>query len=137
MKLAILSLLLIFTAALAQASGDVKPVVLNQEFEIKVGERVSVEGLKISFGRVAEDSRCPQGVDCIWAGNGKVVLKLSKAGSRPSQVNLNTGIEPKHQLYAGYDIKLVSLKPYPKMGEKIKVSDYVATLVVGRKQAVE
>jgi hypothetical protein len=133
MKLAILSLLLVFTTALSQASSDVKQVASNQEFEIKVGERVSVEGLKLSFTAVAEDSRCPKGVDCIWAGNGKIILKVSKAGRRASSINLNTGIEPKHKLYYGYDIKLVSLNPYPQKGEKIKRGDYVATLVVNRK----
>jgi hypothetical protein len=133
MKLAILSLLLVFTAALAQASSDVKQVALNQEFEIKVGEKVSVQGLKISFETVAEDSRCPQGVECVWAGNAKVILKVSKAGRRTARINLNTGLEPKHKLYYGYDIKLVSLNPYPKKGEKIKGSDYVATLIVTRK----
>jgi hypothetical protein len=133
MKLAILSLLLIFTTALAQAKSDVKQVALNQEFEIKVGERVSVEGLKLSFVAVAEDSRCPQGVECAWAGNGKIILTASKAGRRLAHINLNTGIEPKHKLYYGYDIKLVSLNPYPKKGAKIKKGDYVATLVVNRK----
>ncbi|HEV7374590.1 MAG TPA: hypothetical protein VGN95_07725 [Pyrinomonadaceae bacterium] len=133
MKLAILSLLLVFTTALSQASSDVKQVASNQEFEIKVGEKVSVEGLKLSFTAVAEDSRCPKGVECIWAGNGKIVLKVSKAGRRASSINLNTGIEPKHKLYYGYDIKLVSLNPYPQKGEKIKRGDYVATLVVNRK----
>jgi hypothetical protein len=132
MKLAILSILLVFTTALAQPV-DAKKVALNQEFEIKVGETVSVEGLKISFGTVAEDSRCPEGVKCVWAGNAKVILKLSKGRRRASQINLNTGIEPKHNLYYGYDIKLVKLNPYPKMNERIKGSDYVATLVVSRK----
>jgi biotin carboxyl carrier protein len=133
MKLAILSLLLVLTTVLAQASGDVKRVKLNQETEIQVGEMVSVGGLKIRFVTVAEDSRCPEGVKCVWAGNGKIVLKVSKAGKHSANINLNTGIEPKHILYAGYDIKLVSLNPYPKEGEKIKKGDYVATLVVNRK----
>jgi len=133
MKLAILSLLLVFTTALAQPASDVKQVALGQEFEIKVGEKVSVEGLKISFESVAEDSRCPKDVKCVWAGNAKTVLKVSKMGKHSASINLNTGIEPKHILYAGYDIKLVSLNPYPKKDEKIKMGDYVATLVISRK----
>jgi hypothetical protein len=133
MKLAILSFLLVFTTTLAQPASNVKQVALNQEFEIKVGERVTVGGLKLSFASVAEDSRCPKDVKCVWAGNGKIILRLSKAGKQPANVDLNTGIEPKHKLYYGYDIKLVSLNPYPKEGEKIKGSDYVATVVVTRK----
>jgi hypothetical protein len=134
MKLAIFTLLFVLTTTvLAQPVSDVKQVALNQEFEIKVGERVSVEGLKISFETVAEDSRCPVDVTCVWAGNAKVILKLSKTGRRPARINLNTGLEPKQKLYYGYDIKLVKLSPRSKKGEKIKMGDYVATLVVTRK----
>jgi hypothetical protein len=133
MKLAILSLLLIFTTVLAQPASHIKLVALNREFEIKVGEKVSVEGLRLSFERVAEDSRCPKDVKCVWAGNARTILKVSKAGRRTVNIDLNTGIEPKHKIYDGYDIKLVSLNPYPKKDEKIKESDYVATVVVKRK----
>jgi hypothetical protein len=134
MKLAIFPLLFVLTTtALAQPVSDVKQVALNQEFEIKVGQRVSAEGLKIGFGTVAEDSRCPVDVTCVWAGNAKVILKLSKTGRRPAQINLNTGLEPKHKLYDGYDVKLVKLSPQRKKGEKIKRGDYVATLIVTRK----
>ncbi|MDT5061815.1 MAG: hypothetical protein QOH63_2274 [Acidobacteriota bacterium] len=134
MKLAIFPLLFVLTTTvLAQPATDVKQVALNQEFEIKVGERVSVEGLKISFGAVAEDSRCPVDVKCVWTGNAKIILTLSKRGRRPARLNLNTGLEPKHQLYDGYDVKLVGISPSRKKDEKINRGDYVATLVVSRK----
>ena len=136
MKLAILPLLFVLTTAaavLAQPAPDVKQAALNQEFELKAGEKVSVEGLKIDFEMVAEDSRCPVDVTCVWAGNAKVVLKVSKRGRRASGFTLNTGLEPRHKLYYGYDVKLVSLNPHLKKGEKIKKGDYVARLVVTRK----
>jgi hypothetical protein len=133
MKLAIFPLLFVLATMLAQPASDVKQVTLKQEFEVKVGEKVSVEALRLSFTGVAEDSRCPKGVECIWAGNAKVTLRVSRAGKHSAQINLNTGIEPKHKLYDGYDIKLVSLNPYPQKGEKIKRGDYVATVVVTRK----
>lgn len=136
MKLAIFPLLFVLAAtALTQPAGNVKQVALNQEFDVKVGETVKVgsTGLKISFTAVAEDSRCPKNVTCVWAGNAKINLKLSKAGKRTADINLNTGLEPKHQLYYGYDVKLVSLNPYPEKDVKIKKDDYVATLVISRK----
>lgn len=133
MKLAIFPLLFVLATVWAQPSTDVKQVALNQEFEIKVGERVSVEGLKINFETVAEDSRCPVDVTCVWAGNAKVILKLSKTRKRAAQLKLNTGLEPRHLLYDGYDVKLVGISPSRKKAEKIKKSDYVARLVVTRK----
>ena len=132
---AIFSLLFIFTTVWPQPVTGGKEVGLNQEFEIKVGERVSIkkEGLKVSFTLVAEDSRCPKGVTCVWAGNARVVLRVSKARRRAATLELNTGLEPKQEDYRGYDVKLVSLNPYPKKDVGIKKKDYVATLIVSRK----
>lgn len=135
MKSAILSLLFLLTTVWPQPASDVKRVALSQEFEIKVGETVSIEnkGLQISFRTVAEDSRCPEGMGCVWQGNAKIVLTLSQAGRRPANINLNTTLEPKHKLYDGYDLKLVRLNPYPKKDVRIEKGDYVATLVVSKK----
>jgi hypothetical protein len=135
MASAILSFLLLFTSSFPKPLGHPTEAKLNKEFEIQVGKSVSIrnEGMKISFSNVAEDSRCPEGVACVWAGNGKVVLKLSKAGKRSATMSLNTGLDPKHDIYRGYDVKLVSLNPYPKKNVGIKKEEYVARLVVSRK----
>ena len=135
MTSAIFSFLLIFTTTLAQPGGLKKEAALDEEFEIKLGQQVSIkhEGLRVSFTLVAEDSRCPEGVECIWAGNGKIVLRLSKQRRRAATMRLNTNLDPKTDDYRGYDVKLVKLSPYPKKDVPIKKKDYVATLVVSRK----
>jgi hypothetical protein len=135
MASAILPLFFILTTAFAQPLGNAKEAELNQEFDIRVGASVWIEneGLKVSFSHVAEDSRCPEGVACVWAGNGKIVLKLSKRGRIPGKINLNTMLEPKQASYRGYDIKLVKLEPYPKKDLRMKKNAYVATLIVSRK----
>jgi hypothetical protein len=132
----ILSLFLILAPATAEPqAGRMKTVSLDQEFEIGFGQQVLIEGegLRITFTRVAEDSRCPRGVNCIWAGNGKVVLKLTKMRRRPALMSLNTTLDPKQDDYRGYDVKLVSLSPDPQKDVPIKRSRYAATLVVSRK----
>ena len=135
MASAIFSVLFIFTTAWPQPLSGGKEAALDQEFEIRIGERVSIkkEGLTVSFTRVAEDSRCPEGVQCIWAGNGKILLRVSKARRRAATMRLNTGMEPRQDDYRGYDVKLVNLNPYPKEGVGIKRKEYVATLIVSRK----
>ena len=135
MTSAIFSFLFIFTTAWAQPTSAGKQAALDQEFEIRVGQQVSIkrEGLRVSFQSVAEDSRCPQGVTCVWAGNGRVLLRLSKAEKRAATMSLNTGLDPKQDTYRSYDVKLVSLNPYPKKDAPIKKRDYVATIVVTRK----
>jgi hypothetical protein len=135
MTSAILSFLFLFTSVAAQPVSRTKEAALNEEFEIKVGKQVSIrdERLKVSFSYVAEDSRCPEGVQCIQAGNGKIVLSLSKAGKRSGKITLNTMRDPKHDAYREYDVKLVKLNPYPKKDVHVRKKEYVATLVVSRK----
>ncbi|HEX8922318.1 MAG TPA: hypothetical protein VF766_12660 [Pyrinomonadaceae bacterium] len=135
MTSAIFSFLLIINSVLAQPVSTVKEAALDQEFEIKVGQRVSIksEGLLISFSSIAEDSRCPEGVQCVWAGNVKVVLKVSKARKRFTTLRLNTNLDPTHSAYRQYDVKLVGISPNRKKDVPVKRSEYVATLMVSRK----
>jgi hypothetical protein len=131
-NLAILSMTFLFLAGWMQQSCDTKEVALKQEFKLKVGQEMLVKeaGIKVSLEAIVEDSRCPTGVNCIWAGNGKVSIKLSKAKSDSASVELNTYQGPKSAAYEGYEIRLVRLDPYPKNGVNISKNDYVATLVV-------
>ena len=52
----------------AVARGDTARVAL--------GEAVAMDGVTVRFVRVAEDSRCPPGVTCVWAGRAHVELVI-------------------------------------------------------------
>jgi hypothetical protein len=134
MNFAVLSILFLFLTGWMQQSCDTREVAPGKEFKLKVGEvaRVSEAGIKVSLERVVEDSRCPTGVQCVWAGNGKVSVKLSKEKGDAVSVELNTYAGPKSGTYQGYEVKLVSLDPYPKDGVKTSKDAYVATLMVCR-----
>ena len=114
------------------ARSDAKEKMLGQEFNLKIGQKARIKGedLTINFSSVAEDSRCPEGVDCIWAGNAKIVLKLSKSNGASTSIELNTNTEPREKSFERYEIVLKKLSPYPKKDSSIKKKDYVATLVV-------
>lgn len=125
--------------ASAEPPRKLKRASLGQEFKLKVGERVIIKeaGLNITFSAVAEDSRCPEGVNCIWAGNGRIIVKVSK-GRKKADVQLNTGLEPRQGRFHEYDVKLVALNPYPhKDTVPIKRGVYVATLVVNKASGPE
>ena len=109
-----------------------KLIVLDQEFKLKIGERAKSkpEGLEIEFDSVAEDSRCPKGVNCIWAGNAKILLKVKRDSGKPANVELNTNINPSTSRYLDYDLRLKELKPYPEANATIKSSDYEVSLIV-------
>lgn len=122
-------LLLTFSCLGAQTRERV--IVLEQEFKLKIGESASgPEGLKVEFDSVADDSRCPKGVTCVWAGNAKVQLKVQKDAGAAATVELNTNITPKTSRYLEYELTLKELKPYPEINTPIKSSDYEVTLTV-------
>lgn len=116
-------------APLAAASASVS---LDQPFELRVGRSATVagEGLTVSFQAVPSDSRCPTGVQCVWAGNAVVQVVLSKDG-KAFGAELNTNQEPTSVAYLNYNVALVSLAPYPTAnGGAISQSQYRATFVV-------
>jgi hypothetical protein len=132
MNFAVLSILFLFLTGWMQQSCESKEAALSKEFKLKAGEVVEVSeaGIKVSLNGVVEDSRCPTGVNCVWAGNGRVSVKLSKGKGEAVSVELNTHAGPKSRTFQGYEVRLVGLDPYPKEGTKISKDAYVVTLMV-------
>lgn len=101
---------------------------------IKVGQekRVKVDGddLRIAFDRVAEDSRCPEGVQCVWQGNARVRLVARNRKGECVEFDLNTSAGPSEYEFGEYTIRLARLSPHPTADSKPKPGDYRATVVV-------
>lgn len=129
----VLSAALLF--ACAQKSGGARQVAAGREFQLRAGQSASLKGagVKVRFASVAEDSRCPLNVQCVWAGNAKVAVVLQRGGGRPTTVELNTNLEPKAVSWMNYEISLTKLSPHPQSDAKINPKQYTATLVVRRK----
>ena len=113
---------------------DARSVRLNQEFSIRVGQQVTVQGekLKVKLVSVANDSRCPRDVKCVWAGNAEVMIHAETKG-KSADLKLNTsGAEnfPKEVSHQGYKFTLVALSPLPSKDKAIKPADYSATIVI-------
>lgn len=87
--------------------------------------------LKIKFLEVIEDSRCPTGVDCIWAGNAKI--KVQVVGSHSSQVfEFNTNIGAKGDIFDGWAITIDNLTPYPHADKPINPKSYKVKFTISR-----
>ena len=110
-------------------------LVSMQEVRLKIGEsgKSKPEGLEVEFHSVAEDSRCPKGVTCMWAGNAKVLLKVKKNGAKPVDVELNTNSNPRTASYLEYELTLKELRPYPESDVTIKPSDYEVILTMRKR----
>ena len=138
MKLTLISLVLLILSCPGQDSNQVsnhaKQVPPNQEFELKVGQEAIIKGeqLKAKFISVLEDSRCPKGETCIQAGKGRVALQLTPRNKKSETVELSTAPTEQEIDFNGYQVKLVSLNPYPKMDSQVKPAEYVLALTVSK-----
>ena len=66
----------------------------SETFTIKSGKQITAKKskLKIKFVSVVEDSRCPIGVACVWAGNAKIKITVTSAqGEKTFEINTETG----------------------------------------------
>jgi hypothetical protein len=100
--------------------------------EIQVGKEKKVNGLRIAFERVAEDSRCPVGVVCVWKGNARALFSARTARGECVEFELNTGVEPFEYRLGDHTIRLAKLAPHPNVNRETKAGEYVATLAVSK-----
>jgi hypothetical protein len=128
----ILLLILLSMANGLSACEDSGSVSLNQEFSLIIGQKISIEdlNLEITFRRVIEDSRCPQGAECIWEGNGKVELEISGDEIADKIIELNTNLFPKEMDFERYKIQFLGLDPYPVFNKKIQPENYRIRVIV-------
>ena len=98
--------------------------------ELPLGRSADNGDISVSFEAVTEDSRCPRGVQCVWAGNAAVRLTLESADEAQSFV-LSTTLEPRRASFAGYAIDLRDLAPYPSE-EPLDREAYVVRIAVVR-----
>lgn len=126
--------LLFATIALVLFSGvfAVAEAQNAKQVKVLVNKPKTVNGIKIKFIEVMDDSRCPTDAECIWAGNARIKLQLAKNGKRSKLVELNTGQGSTSAVYEGVKIELVGLDPKPATNIRINRNGYTATLAVSR-----
>jgi hypothetical protein len=105
---------------------------LGEPFSLPIGETITLDdGGSITFEGVSEDSRCAEGIECVWAGQVIIDLTVTAADDDSEQASLNLmGGQSDPIIVGDYIISLLAVDPYPKHPEKIEMSAYVATLQV-------
>jgi hypothetical protein len=78
--------------------------------------------MNVTFKGVSEDSRCPEGVNCIWAGAALAQVEVMGTSTRPTILNLASIDFPGRNYrqsaeFNGYIITLQDVAPYPKQQE--------------------
>ena len=94
-------------AGLVACDGEPAAPKPGDAFTLKLHERATLDAIHTSvrFLEVSEDSRCPSRVQCVWAGNGAVVLEVAPADADAKEDTLHTNPEsgPSGVVLAGYE----------------------------------
>ena len=131
-KLAVLLLLI------GAAHSEAQPVDVELGFdrparlEWVTGDAVEIEWLAV------EDSRCAEGVECVWEGEVSVSLAVTvnNAPADTVDITLHAGDEDEATaLVQGmYDIQVAGVEPYPVIDVVPERSAYRARLVVSHRR---
>jgi hypothetical protein len=91
--------------------------------------------MNVTFKGISEDSRCPKGVNCIWAGVAVAQIEVMGTATRPMVLNLATTDNEgrnyhKTGNFNGYSISLAEVTPYPESqdGAKALIGKYKIAL---------
>ena len=117
---------------------DNPTIALGQEFQVASGHTatLSPDNVKVVFNGVSEDSRCPAGVQCAWAGQAVVQISVYRPNADPVGYNLVLGssaLNADMAVSGQYVIHVQALEPLPSDGSAVKSADYVATLLMSKK----
>ena len=128
-KLVLFLFMIISSLVLAQSpkSEKVKYVTIKQKV------CPNQKGVQLVLKAISNDSRCPEGVTCIWAGEVTAVVSVYKNSKLIEDSTLVFSMkneEDNKKWLASYlsdkqkKIKSISVLPYPKEGSKINPEEY-------------
>ncbi len=85
-------------------------------FSLEVGDSAVLEGVEVSFAEVVEDSRCPDGAQCVWAGKARVRVTVDGTDAVLSVPNSPAdGPEPSTTIVGTLEVAVQGLTPYPSL----------------------
>jgi hypothetical protein len=103
-------------------------------FTLAPGETAVLKGMdaRITLKAVRDDSRCPVDVTCVWAGDAKIEIVVSRTGAADETRVLSVAPANSEAQVGDLRIRLVSLAPAPRQAEAPSARKYRAELVVDR-----
>lgn len=104
---------------------------LNTEITISNNTILSnpEEGTKLKMIEVFQDSRCPTPFECVWEGDGAPSYEFQE-NNRTHIFNLHTTLTPKDTTLGPYNIRLISLLPYPNGTHVIPANQYKSIVII-------
>lgn len=111
-------------------AGDGTPVKPEEgQVTLRLNESASFGGVTITPKAVVDDSRCAEGVQCIWAGTVKVRTEIvSGLGTANEVIELGKSITTEAE-----EVALVAVTPSRKPGSEISPADYRLTYQISKR----
>ncbi|MFZ4106600.1 hypothetical protein [Flavobacterium sp.] len=113
----ILTLFIVFSGSLLFAQSELK---------ITTKKCIPKSGYYLRLQNVSDDSRCPEGVTCIWAGEVSATVEVYKDKKMLEEKSVTFNSKNKEgnfKWFATYfpkKIKSIGVAPYPKEGQIVK-----------------
>lgn len=103
-------------------------ILINSTSLTKIGNNNEMK-----IAKIISDSRCPEGISCVWAGEVQLELEIYKnqklEKSESLLINYKT-LEQNNQFFTKHIstdeiIKDILVQPIKKVGQTIELKDYV------------
>ena len=128
-----LLVLFLFTAMGCEKNTVDQTFTIGEESTFRLNQiDYSADGQYTLLIKEITDSRCPEGVQCIWAGEVSLKGEWTYNGTK-YPIELHTVLKDRQIEPEGFSIQIVDAKPYPKYGVESKPEDLVITLLVQKK----
>jgi len=115
------------------ATPSSEKIPLGREFTLAVGQSAVVDDdVRLTLKSVADDSRCPVDVTCVWEGDAKVSVEVITPTPRAEHELHTSSRFDREAKHGAYRVTLVKLEPAPRSTTTISSGDYRATFVVVR-----
>lgn len=101
-------------------------IFAQNEIKITTKKCIPKLGYYLRLQRVFDDSRCPEGVTCIWAGEVSVVVQVYKDKKLVEEKTVTFNSKNKEENFKWFatyfpkKIKSIGVAPYPKEGQIVK-----------------
>ena len=128
-----LALLILCLCALSASAQKKKKKTSLRDFSITYKTTLKKSGAQVFLKEVISDSRCPEGSECIWAGEAQVLVSVYKNGkwTDESIITFTAKNADENKTWLAQTlsipvekIKSLSLLPRPKSGVKTSPKSY-------------
>jgi hypothetical protein len=132
MKNIILAFLIVISNAVVaqKAIKKIKLVTITQKV-------IKKKGIQLVLKNVFDDSRCPEGTQCIWAGEVSIVILVYKNNTLIEEKAMTLSMKNDTDNFEWFAkqlcinksrIKLIQVVPYPKNGVALNPNEYVVKI---------